>query len=421
MIESCFGMTASPSPPAPSGLSFPKQRQRPQMVCAGYAFLAAVLALLWQASTVHFNYGGNWTALFCTGDRQNVPPQLAANTYLFMLSQGYDGQFYRYVAHDPLLRKGLGQFMDAPSLRYRRILVPGLAFLMAGGQSQFIDAAYLAVILLFVFLGSYWLSRYAAFHGRHPAWGIGFIFVPATLISINRLTVDVALVALCAGFAWYATKGSPARLCLVLALAPLVRETGLLLVAAAGLDALWNRRFRQAVLFAAMSLPALLWTGYVLAHSPAPAPAVALYVVPRWAFHSPVIGIVWKLFVPEQYQYGPALDRMIQAVDALALVGVLLALGLVIWSLRRWRFNQEAWAALLFAGLTAAVGEPHFWKDVNGYARPVSPLLLLVGLPVFSGAPLWVLAPIVLVDLRIGVLLGSQVYGVLRGIFLGSS
>jgi hypothetical protein len=213
-------MTASPSPPAPSGLSFPKQRQRPQMVCACYAFLAAVLALLWQASTVHFNYGGNWTALFCTGDRQNVPPQLAANTYLFMLSQGYDGQFYRYVAHDPLLRKGLRQFMDAPSLRYRRILVPGLAFLMAGGQSQFIDAAYLAVILLFVFLGSYWLSRYAAFHGRHPAWGIGFIFVPATLISINRLTVDVALVALCAGFAWYAKKGSPARLCLVLALGP---------------------------------------------------------------------------------------------------------------------------------------------------------------------------------------------------------
>jgi hypothetical protein len=112
---------------------------------------------------------------------------------------------------------------------------------------------------------------------------------------------------------------------------------------------------------------------------------------------------------------------MIQAVDALALMGVLLALGLVIWSLRRWRFNQEAWAALLFAGLTAAVGGPHFWKDVNGYARPVSPVLLLVGLPVFSGAPLWVLAPIVLVDFRIGVLLGSQVYGVLRGIFLGSS
>ena len=32
------------------------------------AGLAAVaLALLWQALTVRYNYGGNWTGLFCTG------------------------------------------------------------------------------------------------------------------------------------------------------------------------------------------------------------------------------------------------------------------------------------------------------------------------------------------------------------------
>jgi hypothetical protein len=414
-------MTASPAPPAHRGRGFSEPHPRPQIVCAGYAILAVLLALLWQAATVRFNYGGNWTALFCTGDRQRVPPQLAANTYLFMLSSGYDGQFYRYVAHDPLLGKGLWRFVDNPSIRYRRILVPGLAFLIAGGRSQFIDAAYLGVVLVFVFLGSYWLSRYAAFHGRHPAWGIGFIFVPATLISLNRLTVDVALVALCAGFAWYAKKGSRAGLCLVLALAGLTRETGLLLAAAASLDALWNRRLRQAVLFAAMSSPALLWFSYVSARAVTLAPARAGGLVPAWALHYPVVGIAMKLFMPERYQYGPALNWMIQAVDTLALIGILLALGLVIWSLRRWRFNEETWAALVFAGLTVAVSNPYFWKDVNGYARPVSPLLLFVGLRACSGGPLWVLVPSALVDLRIGILLVSQVYGVLRGILLGLS
>lgn len=409
-------MTAGHSPPTPSGRTFSERFKRPQTVCACYGMLAALLALLWQASTVHFNYGGNWTALFCTGDRQRVPPQLAATTYRFMLSAGYDGQFYRYVAYDPLLRTELRQFVDSPETRYRRILVPGLAFLMAAGQSQFIDAAYLAVILLFVFLGSYWLSRYAAFHARHPAWGVGFLFLPATLISLNRLTVDVALVALCAGFAWYAKKDSPALLCLVLALSGLTRETGLLLVAAAVLHALRNRRLGRAVLFAAMSLPTLLWFSYVAAHL-VHTPFTA---VPRWMFRYPVVGILLKVFSPAHYSYGPALNRMIQVVDALALLGILLALALVIWSLLR-RFNAETWAALLFAGLTAAVSHPGFWIDVNGYARPITPLLLLVGLPVFSGAPLWVLAPIVLVDLRIGVFLVSQVFGVLRGIFLGSS
>jgi hypothetical protein len=291
-----------------------------------------------------------------------------------------------------------------------------LAFLLAGGQPQFIDAAYLAVILLFVFLGSYWLSRYAAFHARHPAWGVGFLLLPATLISLNRLTVDVALVALCVGFAWYAKRGSPALLCLVLALSGLARETGLLLVVAACLHALSNRRLRRAVLFAAMSLPTLLWLRYVSLH----VTHVARSAFPSWMFQYPVIGIVWKMFVPEQHHYGPVLNRMIQALDALALLGILLTLALVVRSLRHRPFNQETWAGLLFAGLTVAVSHPGFWVDVNGYARPVTPLLLLVGLPVFSGAPLWVLAPILAVDLRIGVLLISQVFGVLRGILLGS-
>jgi hypothetical protein len=75
--------------------------ERPRLLCLLYALGAAVVVLSWQAATVHVNYGGNWTALFTTGELHPAPPELAGNTYRFPASNGYDGQFYRYVAHAP--------------------------------------------------------------------------------------------------------------------------------------------------------------------------------------------------------------------------------------------------------------------------------------------------------------------------------
>src|SRR6266545_2530619 len=71
---------------------------------------ALALALAWLWATVELNYGGDWTALYYTGDRIVLPPALAAeeNVYRFAGSAGYDGQFYHLIAHDPLLRHGFG-------------------------------------------------------------------------------------------------------------------------------------------------------------------------------------------------------------------------------------------------------------------------------------------------------------------------
>src|SRR5438552_9520637 len=93
-----------------------------RLACASLAAMAEVT--VWLAILVHFEYAGAWTALFCTGDQQRIPAELAPSTYRWKGVTGYDGQYYRYVAHDPLLRKGYVQFVDAPLLRYRRILLP---------------------------------------------------------------------------------------------------------------------------------------------------------------------------------------------------------------------------------------------------------------------------------------------------------
>jgi hypothetical protein len=57
------------------------------------ALLCSALALSWQFLAVHFNYGGNWTVLFCHGSQHPLPPGLAGeHIYVFPNSGGYDGQ-----------------------------------------------------------------------------------------------------------------------------------------------------------------------------------------------------------------------------------------------------------------------------------------------------------------------------------------
>jgi len=63
--------------------------------------LAAVTGVaLWLAALIHVDYGDNWSALFCIGEHAPMPPELAPGSYRWKGTNGYDGQYYRYVAHD---------------------------------------------------------------------------------------------------------------------------------------------------------------------------------------------------------------------------------------------------------------------------------------------------------------------------------
>lgn len=227
-----------------------------------WALAALTILLLWQFLTVHYNRGGNWTALFLTGTQYPVPQQLDAGTYRFP-GAGYDGQMYRYVAHAPFSPKIYERYIDKAEDRYRRILIPALAYLLAGGQDAWIDGAYIALVALFVFLGAYWLSRWAVLEGAHPAWALAFLLAPATLISMDRMTVDVALAAFTAGFVLYSSSAEWTKFYFILMLACLARETGLLLVAGACAFELFRRRFPRALLWASAGVPALAWYAWL--------------------------------------------------------------------------------------------------------------------------------------------------------------
>jgi hypothetical protein len=85
-----------------------------------------------------------------------------------------------------------------------------------------------------------WL-RACSLLGIVLAWGTAFLLVPATLISIDRMTIEVGLAALCVGFVYFLRTNSRWGVYAVLLTAPLVRETGLISIAGYALYLLWDR------------------------------------------------------------------------------------------------------------------------------------------------------------------------------------
>jgi hypothetical protein len=381
-------------------------RRRPAFA----GLLAVAGALAWYSLVVHCVYGGNWTSLFCTGGNLVQPPALAGERiYRFAGSYGYDGQFYHYVAHDPFFRWDLARYIDAPRLRCRRILVPGLAYLAAAGQSGAIDAAFMAVDLLFLFAGVYWSSRYAIRHARHLAWGLAFLLTPAVLISLDRATVDLALVALCVAFALYVTEERSLGVYVVLMLAPLARETGLLLTAAYCVSLLLERRIRRAVFFATTAVPALAWFAFVQIHT-------SPYGAVGWLTAVPLAAVVQQALHPVAYPLLPAVRWVAQALDVLALAGILLAFVLSFWR-PKGRIPQAVLLATAMMTLTGLnLGKP-FWEDVFAFGRVFSPLLVLLMLESCAERS-WLRAlPVALIDFRIALPFGSMILKVARSLF----
>ena len=372
-------------------------------------FLSALICLgigfTWEALTVHYNHDGNWTALFLTGSRFPVPPTLASeNLYVFPDSAGYDGQMYHYVAHDPLLHHGFGKFVDSAQLRYRRILLPGMAFLMAGGRQGAIDVCYIAANLLFLFLGAWWIARYLALSGLSPAWAILFAATPAAVTSLDRLTVDLALTALAMGFAYYAKIESRWRLYTVLALAGLCRETGLVLIAAYCLSRVAQRRFAQAVIFSTAVLPAALWYLYVYSRTDK--------IFGSW-FRPPLFGIVTWAAHPFHYQYSTLVNTVILGLDYLSMAGMVLGCALALLMFFRNPLGPIEIAAAIWTAMALCFNE-FFWQDALGGGRVLTALLIFLILR-NPRKLLWCL-PLIFVSMRTWLQVLSPFLGIVKGI-----
>jgi hypothetical protein len=376
------------------------------------AFGVATVAglFLWQLLTVHYNYGGNWTALFCIDTRTQVPPALEVeHLYTCAIPIGYDGAKFHLIAHDPWMRRGFANLIDVPAFRYRRILVPVLAWLLALGDDAWIHTAYFTVILGFAFLGVYWLALFAMRRKMHPAWGLVFALTPATLTSVDRMTADIALAALAVAFALYVEEDARWRLVLVIALAVLVRETAFPFVGGYLLFLLSRRRFADGAWVAAAMLPALGWYAFLRMHLK----DVSMSWLMGWL---PLAGFTHRLLHPLTYRLPPLGNVIVNAMDYVALIGVAMALtyAAVMASKRKWDAGAAAIYGLAF--MVFFIKGAAIWDQVYSFGRILTPFLLLIALPQFTSRPWLAFAPIFLIDARLILEFIPQGIGIFRGI-----
>jgi hypothetical protein len=390
----------------------------PRSASLVWALAGFLLVLGWQFLTVRANYDGNWTGLFFTGSSVPVPDALASTTYHVPSAKGYDGQYYRLIAHDPFFRENTAAYLDAPRIRARRILIPLLAWVLAGGRQGLIDGAYVLVLAVFVMGGIYWLACTMVQQGRHAAWGFLFLMVPATLVSIDRMTIDVAVGALTALFAFQFLAHRERWLWFTLAAAALARETGLMLAGAAVLAALLRRDFRRAVLWASATLPALGWYVYVEYNVALPAAKAPLAVIPRWVVPHAGLGIVLRALDPPKYGLAASLETLARGIDALALAATVAA---AVMSMVRLRKTPTAAlrAVLCFqVFFMFFMTNKLFWNTPFGYSRPIAPLFVLLiagaGMGPNFGAILRGALVSGLVDLRLFTEIKAEVLGVLH-------
>jgi hypothetical protein len=360
--------------------------------CARVAILAVALVLAWSAVRVHYVNRGNWTALFYTGAADPLPPELDAGTYR-VSGPGYDGQFYRLLAHDPFLGKNYARYVDAPQYRFRRCLVPMAAWLLACGQQRWIGPAYIAVEMIFVALGTYWCARLFVRHGCSPLWGLLFLAMPATLASFDRMLVDGPLTALFAGFLLYCEEERWNRVWVLAMLAGLTRETGLLLPAALVADRLFRHDWRGAVRFSACAIPSLAWFAYLAARLPAGGPVGELGF--------PVWGLIRRLLVFRPYP-DPMGQLLLRVTDFLAVAGLIACIVLAALWLRK-RFSTAVPICVgLYVWLALVLG-PKVMEDPFAFGRVVSPLLLWIAIEAVTSRKWAALAPPLFISLSVSL------------------
>lgn len=371
------------------------------------AIVACMIAAAWLGVNIAGAYDGDWSGLFYTGADSTLPGELAAHTRRVHDPTGYDGQFYHLLAHDPLMRRGFTDHIDNLSLRWRRIGVPALTWLLAAGNDGAIDYLFVAIQLAFVFLGTYWLARYTEAQGRHSAWGLSFLLVPAVLVSLDRMTIDLPLAALSVGFALYAASTNRKALYAVLALAPLVRETGIILTAGWFVHSALRRDRRAMALSAVTAAPAIAWWGYVRSQTWADGT--------NWYGAYPLSGIIERTI---QGSGIPPLSSWLQTaatLEEVANAGMWLAFVLAGYLAWKRSTGYLEITAILFALFASMLGRLDIWTSAYAAGRTMSPLLLALGLLALRERSWVFAAPLALMLPRIALQYQAQLKAALQG------
>ena len=358
------------------------------------ATLCVLAALGWQALLVHGRFDGDWSGLFYSGALIEPSPRVAVeHPYLFPKSTGFDGQYYHAVAHDPFHQDPQAfRYIDAPQLRYSRILVPLLSYGLALGRQGRIDSSFRLVLLAFLWLGVWSIAAIAVVRGASALTGALFLAVPAVYMSLERGLVDLASCSLLALTAWGALTKRNGVVWLGLAGALFNRADGWVLIAGFVAVSVVAKNFSQLALWLSAAIPKLVWDAVWGPKLP------SVLLDPAKQLEYPFSFLFRILKSPRPYK---DFAFWLYAGDYLAYLAMLLLIVIPLWRLRHKRDAASVAVGLLALLSLAMSATPYYdYSEVYDFARHQSTLLtgLLIAFSAEGGVRL--LVPLALITPR---------------------
>lgn len=170
---------------------------------------------------------------------------------------GYDGQFYYYIARDPLHAT---PFLDHPAYRYQRIVYPLLVAILSLGQVNLIPYMLLLVNFIAIVLGTELLARLLIKQHLSPWFSLAFgLYFGQAIAFIFDTTEPLTYLFICLGLALLTWRRSTvAALCMGLAV--LSRETAILFPLGYLVVYLLQKRWQDVRRFLLLSIaPTIAW------------------------------------------------------------------------------------------------------------------------------------------------------------------
>ena len=188
---------------------------------------------------------------FIKAGRTYLAPKLLPPDPFIESSTGYNGQFFFYLAQDPLLNgkaasrdEAHSAHIDSVSYRYQRILLPALGWLTSWGDPGVLQWTLPLINVIAVLMTTYLLAGFLRSRDRSPWIALVFALSIGMVVGVvNDLSDPLAAALFVAGVVWWLERRTVPAV-VVLAACLLARETYLLPVALICLTELVRTRGR---------------------------------------------------------------------------------------------------------------------------------------------------------------------------------
>lgn len=235
-----------------SSFSSPKMSA---LKAASPKYVACLVILLWTFLILvlaRTHYNSDIRGLLIVGKHQPVAPVLASAP---TSPSGYDGPMYAALATDPLLRYfDTPHYLDTPSYRSTRILVPFLAWVVSLGHASTAVLCYQVMCWGFALGAAVLLANWLSAQGSSAWWALVAAFGAGMVASLSRSTPDAGALLFALGALWSHDRRRTVVSVGLAAMAVLARETSVLVPLAIAVCELRRKRMLTASAFATIPL-----------------------------------------------------------------------------------------------------------------------------------------------------------------------